>query len=49
MVELEVAFKLNGGTVDVALTADFVTATASGTPSVVIQDLVNTDQGAQRN
>ena len=39
----------DGGTVDVALTADFVTATASGTPSVVIQDLVNTDQGAQRN
>ena len=39
----------DGGTVDVALTADFVTATASGTPSVVIQDLVNQDQGAQRN
>ena len=39
----------DGGTVDVALTADFVTATASGTPSIVIQDLVNTDQGAKRN
>ena len=39
----------DGGTIDVALTADFVTATASGTPSIVIQDLVNTDQGAKRN
>ena len=39
----------DGDTVNVALTADFVTATASGTPSIVIQDLINTNSGADRN
>ena len=39
----------NNGNVTVDLTANFVTATASGTPSIVIQDLINSDSGAQRN
>jgi hypothetical protein len=38
----------NGGTTTVTLTADFVSATASGTPEVFIEDLINSNAGADR-